>query len=50
MAIGPKPGNQPDPNDMAAASAGDSEAGGHTHPDPAEDEAEEEAERLGDVG
>jgi hypothetical protein len=50
MAISPKPGNQPDPNDMAAPFYNEAEASGHTHPGPAEDEAEEEAERLGDVG
>jgi hypothetical protein len=48
MTMSPKPGNQPDPNDMSDAFASDDAASAHNHPDPAaEDEAEEEADRLG---
>ena len=45
-----KPGNQPDPDDMANPLASDAETHNpaSAHSDPAVDEAEEEAARLGD--
>jgi hypothetical protein len=46
--MNPKPGNQPDPNDMADASAEEGETVHHVHPDTVVEEAEEEAARLGD--
>ena len=50
MTMNHKPGNQPDPNDMAAGLSVDGEADSPTaaHPTPAEEQAEEEAARLGD--
>jgi glutathione S-transferase len=50
MTISVKPGNRPDPDDMAAGLSVDGEADGPaaTHPTPAEEKAEEEAARLGD--
>jgi hypothetical protein len=45
MAINPKPGNQPDPDDMAAAFDADGEPGS---PAPSHLEEEEEAAKLGD--
>ena len=48
MIINPKPGNEPDQNDMAGALEGDGE-GQHVSPSGAHvaDEAEEEGTRLG---
>ena len=50
MTMHPKPGNQPDPNDMAAGLSADGEGDSPpaVHPTPAEEQAEEEAARLGD--
>jgi len=49
MTIKPKPGNQPDPNDMSGIfeNGGEAHTPATTHPDLGE-EAEEEAARLGD--
>lgn len=49
MTMKPKPGNQPDPNDMSGTfeNGGESHRTTASHPD-LEDEAEEEAARLGD--
>lgn len=48
MTINPKPGNQPDPNDVSDAFENDSDANNPatSHPNPAEEE--EEAAKLGD--
>ncbi|MDB5720121.1 MAG: hypothetical protein JWP15_739 [Alphaproteobacteria bacterium] len=51
MTMSAKPGNHPDPNDMAAEFGHDGEpnSAASTHPKLTEDEAEEEeAARLGD--
>nr|WP_295370741.1 hypothetical protein [uncultured Sphingosinicella sp.] len=48
MTIIPKPGNQPDPNDMSGTfeNGGDAQNPATTHPN--QEQEEEEAARLGD--